>query len=339
MKILVTGGAGYIGSFMTKRLLDESFSVVVLDNLSFGHKDLLDRRAELVVGDITDKPFLNNFFKNNSFDGVIHFAGLISMAESVRKPQLYFQVNTNGTENLVNEMVKNNINNLVFSSTAGVYGNAEKIPIPESSPTIPTNPYGESKLKSERYLLEQYKRSNLYSVSLRYFNASGASEDSSLGEMHNPETHIIPNIIESLLHDKEFILYGDDYDTSDGTCIRDYIHVNDLVEAHVLALKRIWEQPGSYVYNVGIGVGHSNKEIIREAEKISGKKVKVKIDKRRAGDAKILIADPTKIKTELKFLPKYSDLSIIVKTAWDWHVRNSKFKILASIQRSGQNAK
>jgi UDP-glucose 4-epimerase len=216
-------------------------------------------------------------------------------------------------------MAETETNNFIFSSSAGVYGNPEQIPIPESSKTKPTNPYGESKLMVEKIIDWYGKTKKLSSVALRYFNAAGASLDGLMGEQHNPESHIIPKVISALMENKKFNLFGSDYKTKDGTCVRDYIHVLDLVEAHVLAIKKLQLDPGNYIYNVGTGVGFSNREIIGMVEKVSGQKVDIQNSPRRPGDADELVADPTKIKSELNFSPKYSDLETIVKTAWQWH--------------------
>lgn len=321
MKILITGGAGYIGSFMVKRLLERGDKVIVVDSLERGHRESVDNRAELIVGNLLDKPFVSGLLSKNHFDAVIHFAGYISMAESVENPGMYFENNVFGGLNILEEMRRNNINNFIFSSTAGVYGNPIKIPIPEDHPKNPTNPYGESKLMVEKILAWYQKIYGLNFVSLRYFNASGAAFDGSMGENHNPETHIIPLAIKAALKAEEFTLYGTDYNTPDKTCIRDYIHVIDLVEAHILALEKLQRDKGGFFYNVGTGKGYSNKEVIEMVKKVGGVNFKVKIENRRLGDAEELIADPTKIQKELGLKPQYSDLETIVKTAWEWHKR------------------
>ncbi|HUD09772.1 MAG TPA: UDP-glucose 4-epimerase GalE [Patescibacteria group bacterium] len=318
MKILVTGGAGYIGSFMIKRLLEQGDEVVVADSLERGHKEVVDQRAKLMVGNLLDKSFVQEVFRDR-FHAVIHFAGFISMGESMENPYLYFQNNVFSSLNILEQMSQTGANNFIFSSSAGVYGNPEQIPIPESSVTAPTNPYGESKLMVEKLMGWYGKTKKLNTVALRYFNAAGASLDGLMGEEHLPESHIIPKIIEALLENKPFNLFGNDYKTKDGTCVRDYIHVLDLVEAHILAINKIRTMPGNYVYNVGTGAGFSNKEIIGMVEKVSGQKVNIQNSPRRPGDADELIADPTKIKSELGFSPKYSDRETIIKTAWQWH--------------------
>ncbi len=322
MKILVTGGAGYIGSFMTKYLLERGDEVVVADSLERGHKESVDKRAKFYQGNLLDKNFVETLFKENEFDAVINFAGFISMGESMENPYIYFQNNIFSALNIMEEMVKTKTNNFIFSSSAGVYGNPLNLPISEDHQTVPENPYGESKLMVEKLMKWYQITHGLNCVALRYFNASGASLDASMGENHSPESHIIPNIINSLIQGKPFNLFGNDYKTKDGTCVRDYIHVLDLVEAHVLAIEKLARDKGMHVYNVGTGSGYSNKEVLEMVEKVSGQKVRVQISKRRLGDADELVADVTKIKTELNFNPKYSDLETIISSAWQWHKRS-----------------
>jgi UDP-glucose 4-epimerase len=318
MHILVTGGAGYIGSFMTKRLLDDGFEVTIADSLERGHKEAINPKAAFAQGNLLDNSFIAELFKSK-FDAVVHFAGFISMGESMENPHLYFENNVSPALNILEEMSKTGNNNFIFSSSAGVYGNPEQIPIPETSATRPTNPYGESKLMVEKIMSWYGKTKQTSTVALRYFNAAGASLDGSMGEQHLPESHIIPKVISALMGNQPFNLFGTDYKTKDGTCVRDYIHVLDLVEAHVLAIKKLQAAPGNYVYNVGTGMGFSNREIIDMVEKVSGKKVQITETPRRPGDADELVADPTKIKSELGFSPKHSDLETIVSSAWQWH--------------------
>jgi len=319
MKILVTGGAGYIGSFMVKRLLQDNHEVTVLDSLERGHKQVVDDRAKLVVGSILDEQFLAKVFSENTFEAIIHFAGFISMGESMEKPDIYFSNNTFGTLNLLKVAEKNNVKRFIFSSTAGIYGNPVNTPIPEGHEKNPENPYGESKLMVEKFLSWYEKIKGLNFVSLRYFNACGASLDGDLGEDHDPETHIIPLAINSILTNSKFKLFGTDYKTEDGTCVRDYIHVLDLIEAHVLALQKLQNDNGGFYYNVGTGKGYSNKQVLEVIKNVSGKDLQIENSPRRPGDADILVADVTKIKSELNFAPKYSDLETIIKTAWKWH--------------------
>lgn len=322
MKILVTGGAGYIGSFMVKRLLEEKYEVVVIDSLERGHKEAVDSRASLKVGNLLDENFLQTTLKADKFDAIIHFAGYISMEESMRRPEIYFNNNTFATLKLLEKAKEFSINKFIFSSTAGVYGNPLSVPIPESSPKNPENPYGESKLMVENILKWFQKIYGTSFAALRYFNACGAALDGTMGENHNPETHIIPKAIQAALSNQSFTLFGDDYKTKDGTCVRDYIHVLDLVEAHVLALKKLDSAPGAYYYNVGTGKGFSNKEIIGMVKQISGIDFKVEIKERRPGDADELVADNTKITKELNFAANHSDLQTIISTAWQWHKSN-----------------
>lgn len=320
MHILVTGGAGYIGSFMTKKLLDIGYKVTVVDSLEKGHVESIDKRAKFEQGDLKNTSFVENIFRKESFDAVLHFAGYISVEESTKYPQKYYLNNIKGSENLIGAMMQiGKVDKFIFSSTAAVYGNPIKVPVPEDHPKVPTNPYGKSKLKVEEMLSFFEKEKGLNFVSLRYFNASGAALDGSMGEDHDPETHIIPLAIKSAINNQEFSLHGTDYNTPDGSCIRDYIHVIDLVEAHILALEKIKNESGGFFYNVGTGRGYSNKEVIEMVKKVSGVNFPIKVQGRRAGDANILIADPGRIKKELGFSSQYSDLDIIVKTAFRWH--------------------
>ncbi len=330
MKILITGGAGYIGSFMTKSALDKGYEVVVVDSLERGHKEAIDKRAKFILGDLKDKKFVDAVFSEHTFDSVVHFAGFISMAESVSNPYIYFDNNVNASLNLIGSMAKNKVNKFIFSSTAGVYGNPIKTPISEDHPKNPTNPYGESKLMVEKILSWHGKIYNLNFASLRYFNASGASLDGEMGENHFPESHLIPNAINSILNKTPFTMYGNDYPTPDGTCIRDYIHVRDLVQAHILAISKLRKDGGRLFYNVGTGDGYSNKEVIDMIKKVSGSEININNSGRRPGDADILIADSTLIKKDLGFEPKHSDLKTIVMSAWEWH---SKLKIKNVRQR------
>lgn len=324
MNILVTGGAGYIGSFMTKFLLDSGYNVIVVDNLEKGEVDYIDPRAIFLLGDLKDVTFLENIFSSHTIDAVIHFAAYISVAESMDAPGIYFDNNSFVMMKLLDCLKKYHVKKIIFSSTAAVYGSPKKIPISEDNDKQPTNPYGQSKLISEQILYWYEKIYGISFVSLRYFNASGAALDGSMGENHKPEIHIIPRAIQAVLNRKEFSLYGDNYVTEDGSCIRDYIHVLDLVEAHVLALNKLDNDKGGYYYNVGTGRGYSNKEVIDMVKKITGGSLDVVIKDRRKGDPAILIADPKNIKEELHFSPKHSDLETIVRTAWQWHKRNVK---------------
>ncbi|MGI8420239.1 MAG: UDP-glucose 4-epimerase GalE [Candidatus Levyibacteriota bacterium] len=324
MKILVTGGAGYIGSHMTKVLLDKGHEVVVADNLERGFQEAIDMRATFSNGDLRDKKFVEELFADNHFDGVIHFAAYIAVGESMQHPDIYFENNFTSALNLLQTMHKNNCNNFIFSSTAAVYGTPTKLPITEDHPKKPENPYGESKYMVEKLLMWLHQIYHLNFIALRYFNASGASMDASIGERHEPETHIIPNVIKAVLEKKSFKLFGDTYKTPDGSCIRDYIHVLDLCGAHILALEKLTKEGEGNFYNVGTGNGYSNKEIVAMVEKVSSTKIGIEVMGKRDGDPDQLIADSTKIKQTLGFSPKYSDLETIIKTAWAWHNRKGQ---------------
>lgn len=319
MTILVTGGAGYIGSIAARILLDKRHKVIVVDDLSRGYKESVDSRSQFFEGKVQDSKFLDSVFKTQNFDAVMHFAGYISMEESMENPAIYLKNNTCGVVNLLETMKTYDVRSFIFSSTAGIYGNPLKIPIPEDHPKNPTNPYGESKLMVERILSWYYQIFGINYVCLRYFNAAGATLDTLLGERHNPETHIIPLAIKSALINTEFTIYGNDYQTSDKTAVRDYIHVVDLVDAHLLALEKLVNERGAFSYNVGTGIGHSNMEVVEVVKKITGIEFKVKFGKRRSGDAQELVADASKIRSDLQFIPQYSELETIVKTAWEWH--------------------
>ncbi len=331
MNILVTGGAGYIGSFMTKTLLDlGNNTVIVADSLEKGERDAIDVRAIFMQGNLKDEKFLEDIFSAHDIDAVIHFAGYISMGESMKNPGIYFENNSFATLNLLKIMARHNTKKFIFSSTAGVYGNPQSIPIAESHIKAPTNPYGESKLMVEQMLAWYQKIHGINFVALRYFNACGAALDGTLGEKHEPETHIIPNAIIAGLQGKEFFLFGQDYKTPDGTCIRDYIHVLDLVQAHMLALKKIENDKGGFTYNVGTGKGYSNKEVLDAIKEITKVDLRIVIKEARSGDADQLIADPTRIQQDLGFAPEHSSLETIIKTAWEWHRKNAKSKIQIS---------
>lgn len=321
MKVLVTGGAGYIGGFMVKRLLDDGHTVTVADSLERGYEKAVDTRATFSKGDLSDPTFLTTLFSGDTFDAIIHFAGYISVGESMKDAYRYFHNNVSSSVNLLEEARKHNVTKIVFSSSAAVYGSPVKVPIPEDHQKNPESPYGESKLMFETVLKWYQTVYQFNSVSLRYFNACGAALDGTRGELHDPETHIIPNAIKAVLGDRPFTLYGNDYQTPDGTCVRDYIHVLDLVEAHVLALAKLEKDSGAFVYNVGTGKGFSNKEVLEMVKKVSGKDFPITMADRRAGDADTLVADPTKITAELHFSPKHSDLETIVTSAWQWHTK------------------
>ncbi|NCN58967.1 UDP-glucose 4-epimerase GalE [Candidatus Roizmanbacteria bacterium CG22_combo_CG10-13_8_21_14_all_38_20] len=317
MKVLVTGGAGYIGSIMVQMLLNNDHEVVIVDRTKNSTVEA-NKRAKFYQQDILDMAKLEEILKTEQPNAVIHFAGLISMEESTRKPELYFKVNTFGSLSLITAMLNAGINNLIFSSSAGVYGNTDVVPIVESGVKKPTNPYGESKLLVEQMLLWFWRTKNLSSLSLRYYNLAGASSDGSLGETHEPETHIIPLALQAAQEGAEFKLFGDDYPTTDGTCVRDYIHVVDLCQAHLMALSSLINDPRHDAYNVGTGRGWSNRQVVDTVKKITQKELLVKIEVRRPGDAAELVADSTKIKQALGWKPQHSDLAEIVQSAWEY---------------------
>jgi UDP-glucose 4-epimerase len=318
MKVLVTGGAGYIGAVTVSQLHKIGHEVVVFDSLKHGDQKRI-KDFPLVVGETTNFEQIRQAIRDYRVDAVIHFAAWIEMGESMKDPGKYFFNNVNGSLQLLNAMVAEHVDKLVFSSTAGVYGNPVNIPIKEDDPKNPLNPYGESKLMVETMLKYFDQIHSLRSISLRYFNAAGALPGGKLGECHKPESHLIPNIIKAVLNDEEFHLFGDDYKTKDGTCVRDYIHILDLASAHILSLDALGKGHKTDIYNVGTGNGYSNKEVLDTIEKISGKKVKLAIDPRRPGDADTLVADNSKIRNELKWKATHSDLKLIIQTAWDWH--------------------
>jgi UDP-glucose 4-epimerase len=322
MKVLITGGAGYIGSNMVKRLLDDGHTVTVADNLERGHKEFIDQRAMFVQGDLRNETFVKELFTKDSYDCVMHFAAFIAVGESMQQPGLYFTDNVHTAILLLDAMKEHGCKKFIFSSTGTVYGTPTVSPISESHAKNPENPYAESKLMVEKILHWYYQIHGIGSAVLRYFNASGAALDGSMGESHDPETHLIPNAITAALQNKPFTLYGDDYETPDGSCIRDYIHVVDLIDAHILTLKKLEEQNGEYIYNVGTGKGSSNKEVVEMVKKISGVDFPIEVKERRPGDVQETVADVSKIKQELGFEPKYSDLQTIIETAWKWHSKS-----------------
>lgn len=319
MKVLVTGAAGYIGAFMTKTLLDEGVDVIAVDSLERGKKDRVDIRARFERINLLNTDALDSIFSNSGVDGVIHFAGYISVGESMKNPYIYFKNNTHATVSLLEAMKKADISNIIFSSTAGVYGNPNYVPIPEDHPQKPESPYGESKHMVEKMLKWYATIYGINYAALRYFNAAGAALDGSLGEDHDPESHIIPLAIKAAIDQKDFTINGDNYNTHDGTCVRDYIHVIDLVQAHVLALEMLQKSGGEHVFNVGTGKGHTNREVVEAIKQVTGKEFSVSVGPRREGDPDELVADPSKIKKELNFSPKYSDLQTIVESAYKWH--------------------
>lgn len=319
MKILVTGGAGYIGSITVKRLLEKGHEVMVFDNLVNGHKENVS--TKLVVGDLLDKQSLKAL-EGEKFDGVIHFAAYALAGESMQEPYKYFQNNILGGLNLLEFMRNEKINKIIFSSTCAIFGTPKTLPVTEDLEKNPESVYGQSKLMFEEVLSWYDKIYNIKHINLRYFNAAGASLDSQLGEKHNPETHIIPVAIEAALKGSPFYLFGNNYPTADGTCIRDYIHVEDLATAHILALEKLEESSKGDNFNLGTGVGYSNLQVLDMVKKVSGIDFQVVVKSRREGDPPQIFADNTKAKKELGFETKHSDLETIVETAWKWHSKN-----------------
>lgn len=323
MKVLLTGAAGYIGSHMCRMFVEKGVSCVVLDTMEFGHKQALPSQAELVVGNVADKQLLTTLFEKHSFDAVIHFAGYISVEESVRMPIKYMQNNLTGPMELLEAMRAHSVTRILFSSTAAVYGNPVKNPIPEDHPKNPLSPYGLSKWAFEE-LLHVYERSyGFKAICLRYFNACGASLDGKYGEMHDPETHLISLAIKAALKMRDsFSLYGTDYNTPDGTAVRDFIHVEDLCHAHELALDALLNGHKSDIFNVGTGIGVSVQQVIQTIQDVVSPDIVIKKADRRAGDASELIADSSRIQKYLGWKPVHSDIETIIKSAYAWHKNN-----------------
>lgn len=320
MSVLVLGGAGYIGSHTVYELIERGEDVIVADNLQTGHIEAVHPKAGFYKGDIRDKNFLDEIFKKEKINAVIHFAANSLVGESMTDPLKYYDNNLYGTMVLLKSMVENGIDKIVFSSTAAVYGEPENIPILETDRTEPTNTYGETKLSMEKMFKWVSRAHNLRYVSLRYFNACGAHVSGKIGEAHNPESHLIPLILQVPNGQrKEVSIFGDDYPTKDGTCIRDYIHVTDLAQAHILAVDYLRKGNSSDIFNLGNGVGFTVKEVIETARKVTGHPVPAVISQRRAGDPAQLIASSKKAKAVLGWKPQYADIEEIIATAWKWH--------------------
>jgi UDP-glucose 4-epimerase len=316
-RILVTGGAGYIGSHTAHLLLRRGYDVTVADDLSRGYRHNVPA-ARLQVMNLADTEGLARLLEAGRFEAVVHFAAYIAVGESTREPELYFANNVGGSLSLLTAMQKAGVSRLVFSSTAAVYGTPSRVPITEDMPIQPVSPYGESKAMVEKILgwLDQYR--GLRSVALRYFNACGAEPGSGLGEEHDPETHLIPLLLRAVRTGQPITVFGDDYPTPDGSCIRDYIHVSDLAEAHILALEHLMGGGASGAFNAGTGAGHSVFEVMRAVEKVTGAKVPYTVGPRRAGDAAVLVADSGKLRRELGWTPRYTELAGIVRTAFEF---------------------
>ena len=323
MRILVLGGAGYIGSHTVYELVDAGYEVIVIDNLLTGFKEAVHPQAKFYEGDIRDKIFLDNILSKEKIDGVIHFAASSQVGESMKNPLKYYNNNLCGTEVLLESMVEHGIDKIVFSSTAATYGEPESIPILETARTLPTNCYGETKLSMEKMFKWISKAHNLRYVSLRYFNACGAHPNGKIGEAHNPETHLIPLVLQVPNGKREYIsVFVNDYDTKDGTCVRDYIHVNDLAQAHILAMEYLSKGGESNIFNLGNGVGFTVKEVIETARKVTNHTIPIREEERRAGDPSVLIASSEKARKVLGWKPQYADLETIISTAWKWHVNH-----------------
>lgn len=321
MKVLVLGGAGYIGSHTVYHLIDNGYDVAIVDNLQTGHEWAIHPKARFYKGDIRDRAFMDSVFeKEQGLDAVIHFAACSLVGESMQKPLKYYDNNLHGTEVMLESMVEHGVKNIVFSSTAATYGEPKNIPILETDPTVPTNTYGETKLSMEKMFHWTSVAHGIKFVSLRYFNACGAHPTAKIGEAHAPETHLIPIILQVANGTRDKIyMYGNDYDTPDGYCVRDYVHVLDLAQAHRLAVEYLVAGNDSNIFNLGNGVGFSVKQVVECARKVTGLDIPAEDAPRRAGDPATLVASSEKAKSVLGWKPEYADLEQIIGTAWKWH--------------------
>lgn len=320
MSILVLGGAGYIGSHAVYQLIDQGESVVIVDNLETGHYEAVHPQATFYEGDIRSFDFLNSVFEKESIEAVIHFAANSLVGESMEKPLKYFDNNVYGTQVLLQVMVEHDVKKIVFSSSAATYGEPESVPIIETMPTNPTSTYGETKLIMERLMKWTEQAHGINYVSLRYFNVAGARETSEIGEDHTPESHLVPIILQTALGQRPYItIFGEDYETADGTCVRDYVHVEDLIDAHRLALDYLRDGGQSNIFNLGSNQGFSVKEMIETARTVTGKEIPVKIGSRRAGDPSILVASSAKAQDILGWSPTRTSVTKIISDAWNWH--------------------
>ena len=320
MRVLVLGGAGFIGSHAVYQLIDQGHEPIVIDNLETGHRDAIHPDAVFYPGDIRDIDFLRDVFANEKIDAVLHFAANSLVGESMENPLKYFDNNVHGTQVLLQAMQEFKIDKIVFSSTAATYGEPESVPITETMPTVPTSTYGETKLTMEKLMKWCEAAYGMRYVSLRYFNVAGARATGEIGEDHRPETHLIPIILQVALNQREHItVFGEDYPTEDGTCIRDYIHVEDLINAHILALEYLQKGGKSDVFNLGSSQGFSVKEMIEAARRVTNHPIPEKVGERRAGDPSTLIASSEKAKTVLNWNPKKTEINQIIEDAWRWH--------------------
>lgn len=325
MTIAVLGGAGYIGSHTVAQLVKAGEDVIVLDNLITGHRQAVDPKARFYQGDVRDYKFLSSVFSKEKIEGIIHFAAFSIVPESMKDPLKYFDNNTGGLITLLEAMHQFGINKIVFSSTAATYGEPKSIPIKETDPQVPTNPYGESKLAMEKIMHWSDVAYGIKFVALRYFNVAGAMPDGSIGEDHHPETHLIPIILQVAAGTRTGLqIFGDDYPTKDGTNVRDYVHVVDLADAHILALNYLREGHDSNAFNLGSATGFSNLEILNAARKVTGKEIPAEIGPRRAGDPSTLIAASDKAREVLGWKPQYDDVEKVIATAWNWHENHPK---------------
>lgn len=323
MNVLVIGGAGYIGSHAVNKLIKKDYNVSVLDNLVTGHRDAVDEAATFYLGDIRDKTMLNQIVQDEQIEAIFHFAASSLVGESVEKPLKYFNNNVVGMEVLLEVMQENDVKKIIFSSTAAVYGDVQAPLITEDEPKAPTSPYGESKLMMENMIKWCDLAHGIKFVSLRYFNVAGALSTGEIGEDHDPETHLIPIVLQTALGQRNAMtIFGDDYNTPDGTCIRDYVHVEDLIDAHILALEYLNTNAESQIFNLGSSTGYSVKEIVEASRKVTGKEIPVKIGERRAGDPAKLVAASEKAREILGWKPAYETIEGIIQTAWNWHEAN-----------------
>ncbi|MFP5107032.1 UDP-glucose 4-epimerase GalE [Neobacillus sp. C211] len=320
MSILVLGGAGYVGSHAVYQLIDQGFPVVVIDNLQTGHSDAIHPKASFYEGDIRSREFMRSVFEKEDIEAILHFAANSLVGESMVEPLKYFDNNVYGTQVVLEMMKEFSVKHIVFSSTAAVYGEQKVVPITEDAATIPTNTYGETKLAMEKMMAWCEKAFDLHYVSLRYFNVASARSDGQIGEDHNPETHLIPVVLEAALGKRPAVtIFGEDYDTADGTCVRDYIHVEDLIDAHILALRYLQNGGESNHFNLGSSQGFSVKEIVETAKEVTGIDIPVKIGERRAGDPSTLIASSEKAKKILGWNPTRTSIHQMISNAWNWH--------------------